>query len=70
MTRFGRLRREGLDPSFQLILGSLDLEGKVSLYQFDGRGLAEPVHEDPGYAIIESGTITGGVLLLRMFGQQ
>jgi hypothetical protein len=70
MARFSRLRSEGLDPSSQLILGSLDLDGKASLYQFDSRGLAEPVHDDPGYAIIGSGMITGGVLLLRMFGQQ
>jgi len=70
MARFSRLRREGLDPSFQLVLGSLDLDGKASLYQFDSRGLAEPVHDDPGYAIIGSGMITGGMLLLRMFGQR
>jgi hypothetical protein len=70
MARLGRLRREGLDPSLQLILGSVDLDGRALLYQFDGRGLAEPVHEDPGYAIIGSGLVTGGILLLRMFGWQ
>ncbi len=70
MARFSRLRCEGLDPSFQLVLGSLDLDGKASLYQFDSRGLAEPVHDDPGYAIVGSGMITGGMLLLRMFGQR
>ncbi|RLI38957.1 hypothetical protein DRO64_11245, partial [Candidatus Bathyarchaeota archaeon] len=68
MARLGELRREGLDPSFQLVLGSVDLDGKASLYEFDGRGLAEPVHDDPGYAIIGSGLITGGILLLRLLG--
>jgi hypothetical protein len=70
VARLSRLRREGLDSSLQLILGSVDLDGRASLYQFDGRGLAEPVHNDPGYAIIGSGMVTGGILLLRMFGQR
>ena len=30
--------------------------------------MAEPIHEDPGYAIIGSGMITGGILLLRLLG--
>jgi len=68
MHRFHELRNRGIDPSFQLILGSVDLDGKASLYQFDNRGLAEPVHDDPGYAIIGSGMITGGILLLRLLG--
>lgn len=68
MHRFQDLRSRGLDPSFQLILGSVDLDGRASLYQFDSRGLAEPVHEDPGYAIIGSGLVTGGTLLLRLLG--
>jgi len=57
-----------LEPSFQLVLGSVDIDGEASLYQFDSRGLAEPVHDDPGYAIIGSGLVTGGVLLLRLLG--
>jgi len=68
MHRFHELRNRGVDPSFQLVLGSVDLDEKASLYQFDSRGLAEPVHDDPGYAIIGSGTITGGILLLRLLG--
>ncbi|RJS88533.1 hypothetical protein CW705_08710 [Candidatus Bathyarchaeota archaeon] len=68
MARLRELRRAGLDPSFQLILGSVDLDGKASLYEFDNRGLAEPVHDHPGYAIIGSGLITGGILLLRLLG--
>jgi 20S proteasome alpha/beta subunit len=38
VARLGGLRKEGLDPSLQLILGSVDLDGRASLYQFDGRG--------------------------------
>jgi hypothetical protein len=68
MGRLSRLRREGLEPKLQLILGSVDLNGKASLYMFNESGLAEPVHDDPGYAIIGSGLITGGILLLRLFG--
>ena len=68
MHRFYELRSRGVDPGFQLVLGSVDLDGKASLYQFDSRGLAEPVHDDPGYAIIGSGMITGGILLLRLLG--
>jgi len=60
MNRFQDLRNRGLDPSFQLIIGSVDLDGRASLYQFDSRGLAEPLHDDPGYAIIGSGLVTGG----------
>lgn len=66
--RFSELRSYGVDPSFQMILGSLDLEGKGSLYLFDSRGLCEPVHDNPGYAIIGSGMVTGGILLLRLIG--
>ena len=68
MNRLNKLRKMGIDPSFQLILGSVDLDGRASLYEFDGRGLAEPMHEDPGYAIIGSGMITGGILLLKLLG--
>jgi len=65
---FSDLRRYGIDPSFQMILGSVDLEGRGSLYLFDSRGLSEPVHDNPGYAIIGSGMVTGGILLLRLIG--
>lgn len=68
MHRFQDLRSKGLEPSFQLVLGSVDIDGRASLYEFDSRGLAEPVHDDPGYAIIGSGLITGGILLLRLLG--
>lgn len=35
----------------------------------NGRGLAEPVHDNPGFAILGRGAITGGLLLLRLFGR-
>ncbi len=66
--RFSELRAHGIDPSFQMMLGSVDLEGRGSLYLFDSRGLSEPIHDNPGYGIIGSGMITGGILLLRMIG--
>ena len=68
MNRLNKLRKMGMNLNFQLILGSVDLDGRASLYEFDERGLAEPMHEDPGYAIIGSGMITGGILLLKLLG--
>jgi hypothetical protein len=68
LTRFSQLRGHGVEPSFQMVLGSLDLEGNASLYEFDSTGLAEPVHDDPTYSIIGKGLVTGGILLLRMIG--
>lgn len=67
---FSQLRNQGIDTGFQMILGSVDFEGKASLYLFDGRGLSEPVHDKPGYAMIGSGMVTGGLLLLRMIGYE
>lgn len=32
------------------------------------RGLAEPVHDNPGFAVIGTGFFTGGNLLLRLLG--
>jgi len=68
MKRFSEIRSYGLKPSFQMVIGSVDLNGKASLYLFDDNGLAEPVHDNPGYAIIGSGFITGALLLLRLLG--
>jgi len=66
--RFNELRGQGIEPSFQMVLCGLDLEGKASMYLYDSRGLAEPVHDNPGYAIIGSGFVTGGILLLNLLG--
>ncbi|MEM2180375.1 MAG: hypothetical protein QXP32_06130 [Nitrososphaeria archaeon] len=51
-----------------LILASVDANGKASMYQFDSRGIAEPLHDSPGYAMIGAGFVTGGILLLRLLG--
>jgi len=42
--RFRELRDQGLDLSFRMVLASVDHSGKASMYLFDSRGLAEPVH--------------------------
>jgi len=68
LTKFSQLRGLNLDPDFRMILCGLDLSGKASIYSYDGRGLSEPVHENPGYAMIGSGFVTGGVLLLKLLG--
>jgi 20S proteasome alpha/beta subunit len=68
VTRLAEFRRKGLEPTFQMILGSVDLDGRASLYVFNGAGLVERVHDNPGYAIIGSGMVTGGMLLLKMIG--
>jgi len=66
--RFRELREMGIDVSFNMILSSVDPNGRASIYHFDSRGLTEPVHDTPGFAIIGSGSITGGLLLLRLLG--
>lgn len=66
--RFRRLREEGIEPSFSMILASVDVSGKASIYLFNKRGLAEPVHDNPGFAVIGIGFFTGGNLLLRLLG--
>ncbi len=64
--RFNFLRANGITPEITLILASVTLEGKPKLYRFDSRGIAEPLHENPGYVLIGSGTLTGGLLLLKL----
>lgn len=66
--RFRRLREEGLELDFRMILASVDLNGRASIYLFDERGLAQPVHDNPGFAVIGTGFFTGGNLLLRLLG--
>lgn len=51
-----------------MVLGSVDIEGKASMYVFDDKGLGEPVHDNPGFAILGRGFFTGGNLLLRLLG--
>jgi len=66
--RFRSLREHGIEPSFNMILASVDPNGKASIYLFNDRGLAEPVHDNPGFAVIGTGFFTGGNLLLRLLG--
>jgi len=68
LSKFSQLRGLNLEPDFRMILCGLDLSGKASIYCYDSRGLSEPVHNNPGYAIIGSGFVTGGVLLLKLLG--
>ena len=68
--RFRELREQGVDLSFNMILASVDQDGKASIYLFDDRGLAEPVHGNPGFAIIGTGFFTGGNILLRLLGYE
>jgi len=68
LTKLGQLRSLNLEPDFRMILAGLDLSGKASIYAYDSRGISEAVHENPGYAIIGSGFVTGGVLLLKLLG--
>ena len=62
------LKESKIEPEFDIVLGSVDKNGKSSLYRFDWRGLAEPVHDSPGFAIIGKGSITGGMLLTKLLG--
>ena len=56
--------------SFSMVLASVDQNGKESMYLFDKRGLAQPVHDNPGFAVIGTGFFTGGNLLLRLLGYE
>lgn len=60
-------RERKLRIDFDFIVGSLDSTGKASLFVFDKRGMAHPVHDDPGFACIGSGFYLGGNLLLQQF---
>lgn len=66
INRYRELRDVGIEPSVNLLLASVAQDGKPVLYVFDDRGLAEPVHDNPGYALLGKGVITGGLLLLRL----
>jgi 20S proteasome alpha/beta subunit len=64
--KFNYLRETGITPELTLLLASVTRDGKPKLYKFDSRGLAEPLHENPGFALIGSGMVTGGLLLLKL----
>lgn len=67
ITMISSYRNRKLKVSFDFLLASVDSEGKASLYVFDDRGIAQPVHDDPGFASIGSGFYLGGNLLLQQF---
>lgn len=52
--------------TYKLILASVSPEAKASIYVFDNMGLATPVHDDPGYAMIGIGQLSGGLLLMKL----
>ena len=66
MSRYRELRSMGIEPDVSLLLATVSQDAKPMLYVFDDRGLAEPVHENPGYALLGKGVVTGGLLLLRL----
>ena len=66
IARYRELRGVGIEPNVSLLLASVTQSGEPRLYVFDDRGLAEPVHDNPGYALLGKGVITGGLLLLRL----
>jgi hypothetical protein len=68
MERVGELRARGVEPDFSMVLASVDVKGRASIYVFNERGLAEPVHENPGFALLGRGLFTGGALLLNLLG--
>jgi hypothetical protein len=49
-------------------LATVTREGEPLLYTFNRAGLAEPRHENPGYALLGTGEITDGLLLMRLLG--
>ena len=66
MRRYRELRSIGIEPNVSLLLATVSQERKPLLYVFDERGLAEPMHDNPGYALLGKGVVTGGLLLLRL----
>jgi len=68
LQKFKEYDKRNLDIALEMILGSVDNSGKVSLYQFNSEGLSEQLHDDPGYAILGCGYLTGANVLLNMLG--
>lgn len=68
MARYADLRNNGVSVDTELLLASVTSDGKPRLYVFDSQGIANPLHRVPGYALLGSGSVTGGHLLLRLLG--
>ncbi len=65
IARYKELREDGVESDVSLLVASVTNDGIPKLYVFDNRGLAEPVHENPGYALLGRGA-TAGNLILRL----
>ena len=50
-----------------LLVSTINLHRSI-IQLFVSRSSAEPVHDNPGFAVIGTGFITGGNLLLRLLG--
>ena len=68
MGKVGELRARDVEPDFSMVLASVDVKGRASIYVFNERGLVEPVHDNPGFALLGRGLFTGGALLLNLPG--
>ena len=66
--RYSMLRGLGVEPDVELLLATVTSEGEPLLYVFDSRGVANPMHEVPGYAVLGAGRVTGAQLLLSLLG--
>ncbi|MEM3795552.1 MAG: hypothetical protein QW429_06720, partial [Thermoprotei archaeon] len=66
--RYKAVRDAGLDVDVNLLLASVTSGGEPVLYVFDSRGIAEPRHSSPGYALLGKGALTGGQLVLNLLG--
>ena len=65
-SRYSRLWKIGLKTDVSLLLAAVTSEGSPVLYVFDERGIAEPRHNFPGYALLGRGEVTGGLMLFRL----
>jgi len=68
MSRYHRLRELGVEDYAHLVLATVTAEGKPMLYLFEPTGLANPMHEVPGYVVLGHGELTGARLLLALLG--
>jgi hypothetical protein len=63
MEGLSKPRNHEIEPDFSMVWASVDVKGRASIYVFNERGLAEPVHDNPGVRATRQGLFTGRVLL-------
>ncbi|RLE87593.1 MAG: hypothetical protein DRJ67_04355 [Thermoprotei archaeon] len=68
MMRYYRLRELGVSEYANVLLATVTRDGKPMLYLFEPSGLANPMHEVPGYVVLGHGELTGARLLLTLLG--